>query len=54
MGRTFSIYGISDECVQTFGNVKERDNFGAVGIDGRIILKCEGVVWIQMAPNKNQ
>ena len=34
-------YGGEERCIQSFGgeNLRERDHFGDLGVDGRIILR---------------
>jgi len=41
MSRACSVYGGEERCIRGFGggNLRERDNLGDPGIDGRIIFK---------------
>jgi hypothetical protein len=34
------------------GKLKERDQQGEMGASGRIMLKCEAVIWIHLAQDR--
>jgi hypothetical protein len=56
MGRTFGTYGRRERCIKRFswGNVRERDHWEDLGVDGKIILRLisrsgmGGTDWIDM------